>query len=189
MAEKAKAKKDNKNLIIGCIAALVLVVAIIITIVVVVNNNSLNDGYFVSDGSKYVLTIDADDYGEKDQYTPLKTHLVYTYDGDTITGMKTYYVYADGDSAKAAFDALKQEINNEEQTALMELNGKYIIVTAEEESYKDLKASDIKQQIEFMEKLKNMNTGDSEDNQTEVEVEDDGAEIEVEADTETETQK
>ena len=183
MAEKAKVKKDNKNLIIGCIAALVLVVAIIITIVVVVNNNSLNDGYFVSDGSKYVLTIEADEVGSDDQYAPLKTHLVYTYDGDKITSMKTYYAYADGDSAKAAFEALKKEVGDEAQVAAMELNGKYIVVTAGEESYKDLTASDVKQQIEFMEKLKNMDSSELDNSQTDADVEAGGTEGETEAGT------
>ena len=168
MAEKAsKSKKDNKNLIIGCLAAVAVVVAIIIT-VVVINNNSLNDNYFVSDGTKYVLTIEADASDESDQYAPLKTHLVYTYDGDKVTGMKTYYVYGDNDSAKKAFDALKDAINNEEEAKSMELNGKYIIITASEESYKDLTASDVKQQIEFMEKLQNMNTSSDSTDDTEV---------------------
>lgn len=166
MAEKSKkskkSKKDNKNLIIGCCAAFVLLVAIIITIVVVVNNNSLNDNYFVSDGSKYVLTIEADETDEEDQYAPLKTHQVFTYEGDKITGMKTYYVYADNDSAKAAFDALKEAIGDQE-AALIEQNGKYVIITAEEESYKDLTTSDVKQQIELWESLKNMNYDDTDD--------------------------
>lgn len=163
MAEKAKkSKKDNKNMIIGCCAALVLIIAIIITIVLVVNNTGLNDNYFVSDGTKYVLTIETDETDEEDEFAPLKTHLVYTYEGDKVTGMKTYYVYADNASAQKAFDALKEAVGEEANS--MELNGKYIIVTAEEESYKDLTASDVKQQIEFMEKLKNMNLDDGENN-------------------------
>ena len=165
MAEKAKqSKKDNKNLIIGCCAAIAVVIAIIIT-VVLINNNSLNDNYFVSDNTKYVLTIETDE-SDNDEYAPLKTHLVYTYDGDKVTGMKTYYVYGNNDSAKKAFDALKEAINNEEEAKSMELNDKYIIITASEESYKDLTASDVKQQIEFMESLKNMDL-DSNNNTSE----------------------
>ena len=178
MAEKAKkSKKDNKNLIIGCCSAIVLVIAIIITVVLVTNNNSLNDNYFVSDGTKYVLTVEADETDEEDEYAPLKTHLVYTYEGDAITGMKTYYVYADNASAQKAYDALKEAVGEEANT--MELNGKYIIIAADEESYKDLKASDVKQQIEFMESLKNMNLEEGEDDTEEVE----------ETDTETENEE
>ena len=171
MAEKAKkSKKDNKNLIIGCCTAFVLVVAIIIT-AVVLNNNTLNDGYFVSDNTKYVLTIEADEVdSNNEEITPVKTHQVFTYDGDKITSMKTYYVFADGNAAKTAFDTLKKELEGQEQEqeqiANIEVNDKYVIVTAKEESYKDLTASDVKQQIEFLEKLKNMNT-DSDTNTSE----------------------
>lgn len=159
MAGKAKqSKKDNKNLIIGICAAIAVVAVIIITIVLVNNGSGLNDSYFVSDDTKYVLTIEADDSDDSDEYTPLKTHLVYTYDGDTITSMKSYYEYADANTAKAAYDAMKEA--GGEEVEGMELNGKYIIMTAEEDVYKDLTTSDVKQQIEFMEMLKNMDSDD-----------------------------
>lgn len=171
MAEKAKAsKKSNKNLIIGICAA-VAVVAIIIVAVVLATRGGLNDDYFVSDGTKYVLTIESDDTSEtSDESAPLKTHLVYTYEGDKITGMKSYYVYADANTAKAAYDAMK-EAGGEEAEGI-ELNGKYIIMTAEEDVYKDLTTSDVKQQIEFMEMLKNMDTDslDESDSETDEEV-------------------
>ena len=57
MAEKAK--KNNKNLIIG-ICAGVLVIAVVIVAVIFATKSSLNDAYFVSDDSKYVLTVDRD---------------------------------------------------------------------------------------------------------------------------------
>lgn len=176
MAEKSKKstknQKDNKNLIIGICAAVAIIVVIIIT-VVLINGNSLNDSYFVSDGTKYVLTLESDESDTSDPYEPLKTHTVYTYEGDTITSMKTYYVYADAASAKAAFDALKQELGDE--AGVMELNGKYIIFPADEESYKDLTASDVKSNIEFIESLKNLNlseqSNDSSDTEEDVEIE------------------
>ncbi|MBR0465297.1 hypothetical protein IJJ02_00700 [Candidatus Saccharibacteria bacterium] len=161
MAEKAKAsKKDNKNLIIGICAAIVAVVIIVI-VVLAVRGGGLGDDYFVSDGTKYVLTIESDDIEDNNEFTPLKTHLVYTYDGDKVTSMKSYYVYADADAAKAAFDAM-QEAGGEEAKG-MELNGKYIIMTAEEDVYKDLTTSDVKKQIEFIEALKNSDTSSAGD--------------------------
>ena len=180
MATKSNKKtKDNKNLIIGICAAVALIVVIIIT-VLVVNNQSLNDGYFVSDGSKYVFTLETDenDIQEGDEVTPLKTHIVYTYEGDKVTSMKSYYVYADANAAKTAFDKMKEAGGEEAQG--IELNGKYIIITAEEDTYKDLTASDVKKQIEFMESLKNMDTTDSEDvEETEdTTVEEDNEEVE-----------
>ena len=159
-----KAKKDNKNLIIGiCCGIAALVVVVVIAIVLVVsNNNTLSDDYFQSDDTKYVLTVDADvlDIESDDETpTPVKTHLVYTYSGDEITGLKTYAEYANADDAKAAFDAM-QAAGSEED---IELNGKYIIATNDAEAYEGLTASDIEQQIQFMEALKNMNLNDVSD--------------------------
>lgn len=163
-----KSNKDNKNLIIGiCCAIAAIVVVIVIAVALATRGATLNDDYFVSDGTKYVLTIEAEESDEEDEYAPLKTHLVYTYDGDTVTGMKTYYVYADNASAKKSFDALKAELEGEEEASSIELSGKYIIITSDEESYKDLTASDVKQQIEFMETLKNMDTSDLETTEVE----------------------
>lgn len=160
MATKSKSTtKDNKNLIIGICAAVVVVLAIIIT-VVLVSNSGLNDSYFVSDNTKYVFTMESDEKDLKEDATmPLKTHLVYTYEGDKVTSMKSYYEYADANSAKTAFDKMK-EAGGEEAKGL-ELNGKYIIITAEEDAYKDLTAADAKKQVEFMESLKNMNSSSS----------------------------
>ena len=167
MAKKAsKSKKDNKNLIIGiCVA--VLVVAAIVVAVVLATRNTLNDDYFVSDGSKYVITYDdLESDGEGDQYRPVKIHTVWTYKGDEITSLKMYYVYNNANDAKAAFDAMKED---GEEVKGVELNGKYIIISAEEDTYKDTTASDVKQQIEDYEKAKE--NIDSIEEGSEVEVE------------------
>lgn len=171
MAEKAtKSKKDNKNLIVGCLAALAVVIVIIITVVLVTNNSGLNDNYFVSDDTKYVITYEADESDEEDEYSPIKTHVVYTYKDDTITGMKTYYAYANEATAKTAYDTLKGIIDDDDEISSIELNGKYIVITASEDSYKDLTASDVKEQIEFMESLKNLDFDDSDEEVEDVEV-------------------
>lgn len=151
-----KAKKDNKNMIIGGIcAAVVVVVIIIVAVVLATRGSGLNDGYFVSDDTKYVLTIENDSITEEgsDAYEPVKTHIVYTYSGDEITGMKTYGEFADADSAKAAFDAIKE--SGEDMTNYA-LDGKFIVITATADQYEGMTASDVKSQIEFMESLKNM---------------------------------
>ena len=160
MAEKAK--KDNKNLIIGICAAVAIVVVVVVAIVLVTKGGSskLDDSYFVSDGTKYVLTVDVENTDE--EYTPVKSHMVYYYSGDDITGVKVYYEYANADDAKAAYDALK-EVGGFESFKSVELDGKYLIMTSKESEYAELKASDIKQQIEFMEMLQNMNLEETTD--------------------------
>ncbi|MBR3248977.1 hypothetical protein IKF89_03035 [Candidatus Saccharibacteria bacterium] len=169
----ANKKKDNKNVIIGSICAVVVVVVIVIVAVVLATSggNRLNDNYFQSDGQKYVLTIETDQTsieGTDEQYVPVKTHLVYTYSGDDITGLKLYYEYADENTAKKALEEMKAAAGNELGEAVIE--GKYVIATAPEEQYKDLKAADVKAQIDFMEQLKNMNSNSQGTNSTNGEV-------------------
>ena len=165
-----KAKKNNKNLIIGICAAVVVVVVIIVAIVLAGSGNKLNDQFFVSDNTKYVLTMDAEDMGmDGEEYSPSKVHIVYFYSGDEVTDLKSYYEYADEASAKSAFEAFK-ELGDDESNYTVE--GKYIILTADKEEYEDLTASDVKQQIEFMNSLEDMDLEDTDDTE-EVEVSED----------------
>ena len=165
-----KTKKDNKNLIIGICTAAVAIIAIVIAIIFIVKGSgpTLNDDYFKSDDTKYVMSVDVDpsdlDEDEK-EYPPIKAHSVYTYSGDEITSSKTYIEYSDASTAEKAFKVLKDSGDEEAKNA--ELNGKYIIITNDKSKYEDLKASEVKEQIEFYEKLKNMDFGD-EDNLEEI---------------------
>lgn len=161
---KTKAKKENKqNLIIGICVAAAAVIAVIIAIVLIINNNNtLNDSYFKSDDTKYVLSVDAEELSfdeDKLHYVPVKAHVVYTYSGDEITGMKTYAEYADASTAEKAFKEFKDSDEADEMKNA-ELNGKYIIVTNESSQYEGMTASDVKKQIEFYESIKNMDLGD-----------------------------
>lgn len=185
MANKSKTNQKNKNLIIGICAALAVVVVIVVAVVLIANNTGINDSYFVSDGSKYVLTIDNSDSDttEDDAYTPLKTHIVYTYSGDAITSLKTYYEYKDADAAKAAFDYMSQE--TDEEVGKIELNGKYVVITSPEDQYKDLTANDVKEQIDFMNSLQDMDFDEYED-ANEVE---DGGEVVESVEVEEEVQE
>ena len=146
-----KSKKDNKNAIVGGICAAVVVVAIIIVAVVLATRGGLSDDYFKSDDTKYVLSIESEMTGneEQDALTPVKTHVVYLYSGDSITGMKSYAEYNNADQAKNAYNTLKEAVaahgDDEEASADMDLanyqvNGKYLIYTFGEDEYKDLVA-------------------------------------------------
>ena len=176
-----KNNKNNNNLIIGICAAIAAVVIIAVIVIVLIMNKGkgglggINDSYFVSDDTKYVLNLDADDiYVENTEYAPLKSHLVYTYSDDAITGLKAYYEYSDNSSAEAAYNFYQE--NNDNTYKEVALDGKYLILTANEDEYQNLSPSDVKQQIEFMEMLNNMNTDDLE---TVEEAEGDGASAET----------
>ena len=170
-----KAKKDNKNMIIGGVcAAVVVVVVIIVAAVLAMGGNKINDDYFKSDGSKYVLTIDSSEYlydEDEADYIPLKTHLVYTYSDDEITGLKTYAEYADEAAAKAAYQAMNEA--GEDLTGV-EIVGKYLVQTATPDQYEGVTASQVKQEIELMDSMKNMDYGDEDevDDEEIIEIED-----------------
>ncbi len=161
-------KKSNTNkmpIIIGACVAVVAVVAIVVGIIFAVRNsgNALGDGYFVSDGSKYVLTLenDEDDLNEDETDTPApaKTHMVYYYSGDEITGFKQFYEFADSATAQKAYETYK-EIEDDTYESI-ELNGKYIVITGTPSSYEGLTTTDVKQQIEFIKSLENLGTDDN----------------------------
>ena len=160
-----KSKKENKNLIVGGICAVVAIVVVVIIAVVVATTGSgkLGDSYFVSDGEKYVLTLDTEDMelGETDnEYVPTKAHIVYYYSGDEITSAKAYYEYKDAETAKAALAEMKEQSGEDLGDAAVD--GKYIVVTVDASEYEGMTASDVKSQIEFMEALKNMDFSEDE---------------------------
>ena len=164
-----KTTKNNKNLIIAICAAVVAIVIVAVVVVILVTGKNkggvpiggLNDAYFTSDDTKYVLNMDAEDmYIEDEAYAPLKSHLVYTYSGDKITGLKAYYEYADASAASTAYDFY--QANNDGTFKEVALDGKYLILTANAEEYENLTPEDVKQQIEFMEMLNNMDTEETE---------------------------
>lgn len=154
MANKSKGNK--KNIIIGACIALVILVIIILAIIFGINSNGgINNAYFKSDDTKYVLTMDGDEiYFENNEIVPLKVHQVYTYEDDQITSYKIYYQYNNKDDAQSAFNNLKE--GNKDDFKSIELKGQYIVLTANEDEYKELTPSDIKEQIKFMELLREM---------------------------------
>lgn len=164
MAEKAQ--KNNKNLIIGICACVLVIAAIVVAVIFATKGGTgtnslanLSDSYFVSDDTKYVLTVDNDGSDEDEEFSPIKTHLVYTYSGDTITGMITYMEFTDANTAKSALEVYQ---NMEDQTGVKNLsvNGKYVVIEMTEDQYADMTASDVKEQIDFMEMLKNADLDD-----------------------------
>ena len=174
--------KTNKNFALGIctIIGVVAIIVVMITIILLNRGTSLNDSFFVSDDTKYVLTLDTDSVSMEDpEYNPIKTHIVYFYSGEEITGMKAYYEYSDPTAAKSALEYLKTNYEDENQNKIT-VNGKYVIFTASETEYENLTANDVKEQIDFMEMLKNINT----ENPDEEDTNDTSEELIVESTTE-----
>jgi hypothetical protein len=181
MAEKAK-KKNNKNLIIGICAGVLVIAVVVVAIIFATKGTTpaINDAYFVSDGTKYVITLDEDEIeSEDEEVTPVKTHIVYTYSGDTITGMSTYMEFTDEATAKAALasyqEAYADTDASESGIASMSTNGKYLVIVATEDQYADTTVSEVKQYVEMLDTMKNADTNDAEDEdyiEEDIEVED-----------------
>ena len=158
---------NKKPLIIGICLALALIIIVSI-ILLITQNKPLDDSYFVSDNTKYVLTLGENDVSMNDEkYNPIKTHLVYRYSGEDITDLKAYYQYQDKEAAKAAYDYFKS--NTEDGTFKdITINGNYVILTAIDSEYDNLTASDVKGQIEYITKSsENTNTDTSQQDTTE----------------------
>ena len=149
-AKKPNLKKPNlKNIkvdkkLLFVVACTAVVVVIVIVLVALFGTPKIEDSYFVSDENKDVITLEV---SKADAATTnlIQTHIVYTYADDQITSLKTYYEYENNELASQAFENTKSINQNAES---VDLNDKYIVVTAKSDQYKSLTPSDIKQQAE-----------------------------------------
>ena len=178
MAKKSSKKnKDNKNIIIGAIiGAVALIIVVVLIVVLGTSRQKIDDSFFVSDGTKYVITLEGDlmDSVGGMGDTPRRAHLVYFYSGDSVTGKKTYYEFMDEETARTSYDALLSE--DSENTDSYELDGKYVILIADASEYEGMTAADAKEQVEFAEFLKDMSSGNLEE---EDDGDGDGSEVDV----------
>ncbi len=136
----------NKLIFFGIIIA--AVIAVVIGVCIAINlNQPINDAYFVSDDSKYVLNMKND---EADNHDVIAIHAVYYYSGDTVTGAKSFYEFEDEETAKTTYEKISPK---EGDTNTYSLNGKYVVITAGEDTVKKINLEDIKTQIELYEAL------------------------------------
>ena len=172
-----KDKKKSKNGLIVAICSAIAVIAVIVAIILVVTlggNKKIDESFFVSDGTKYVLSLDSEsailDYDLR-EYVPEKMYLVYFYSGDKVTDLKIYYKYSSEEIAKSAVEYLKDKIGEEDSLKDVSHNGAYVIATADESTYGGMTAEEAKQQVEFIEMLQNMefnNEADIEEDETDL---------------------
>lgn len=181
------AKKDNKILTIGISIAVAVIALIIIIVIATAGKGGLSDSYFVSDNTKYVLTLDGDEIASDDGETaPTKGYIVYFYEGDNVTDMKAYYKFETAEDAEK-MQKYYQEHGAENYKSVTR-DGQYVILTAKPSEYEGLTTSDIKEQIEFLEELKTMelDAGEDEDIEDEdyiIDTSDEGDEGYIEEET------
>ncbi|MBR3386574.1 hypothetical protein IKG68_03350 [Candidatus Saccharibacteria bacterium] len=129
--------------------AIAAIIAVIIALVCALNIKTIDDSYFVSDDTKYVVNLSSENVSD-DGSTVKAVHVVYYRDGDKITGAKSFYEFLTSDAAKAAYDEILANKTTDDANAYS-LNGKYVIVTAPKSVYENLTIEDVKKQVEFYE--------------------------------------
>ena len=136
-----KAKHDNIVYICCAVFAICAVALITWGIVSMMNKGISEDTTFASNDTQTTITIEPT---ESDHSSISHTRTVYEYDGDNVVGMKTYFEYADNEAAKTAYEQIKDQ----PEFKGAEVIDKYIVVTADPNSFKGLTADDIRQQAE-----------------------------------------
>ena len=132
------------------IGAIVIVALVAVGVVFVINKakgEPIDDSYFVTDDTKVSINMEptkVDRNSLNSANSLSQTHIVYEYDGDKVTGLKTYFEYSNHETAKKAYESLKNQPEFEGAT----VQDRFIIVTAKPESFQGLTASDVKQQEE-----------------------------------------
>lgn len=154
--------RKNKKMIAWICGIVVAVVLIIVAIVVVVASpKRLDESFFVSDGTKYVATLGPkyDIYNvSSSDYVPDKIYLVYFYSNDKVTDVKAYYKYSNESEAKDLYNWMKEK-DNSDDISKVEIDGEYVIIVSDKSAYEDMTADDAKQEVEFMEMLERMSSG------------------------------
>ena len=146
MAKKAKRKnkKNNNNLMVWVFVALFLLIVISIAVILTLSNGSdpnTNKSFFVSDGSKYVITSELGDSGEDGD--AVSAYDVYYYSGETITDHKAYFEFINEEVAKEALPDYQSLRDNDIKS--VEVNGRFIVFTAEPSQYEKITLEQVKE--------------------------------------------
>lgn len=161
----SKPKKKTKKLVAGiCITTLAAIVVVVAIIFATKSTAQINDSYFVSNDKQYVLNVTSDMMEfENTEYAPVITHIVYKYSGDKITDITSYLEFNDESTASSLLPKYKEIYDASDYSGIKSIsaNGKYIVVVTAEDQYSDMSASQIKQEIDSIESLKNTPSTDS----------------------------
>ena len=144
MAKKSKAKsKKNNNLMMWVFVALFLLIVISIAVILTLNNGNNpnnNAAFFNSDGSKYVVAADVENF--KGNEKVVGAYDVYYYSGDTITDHKAYYEFIDAEAAEEALPQYETLIDNDIES--VNVDGKYIVIKATPAQYEKITLEQVK---------------------------------------------
>lgn len=183
-----KTNKKDKGIIIGICMAVVAVIAAVIAVVVSVVNGGVSANEFVTTDTRYVIEYPTEFFTEdqkKEVYMPNRIFVVYTHDGDTVTGKIVYYEYDDVAAANEAIEPLKENMIEDAYTDMV-VKGKYIIFKAADIILEGKTMADAESEKEFVESMKQMYEETVVEDET---TEDDGTVVEETTVEETTTEE
>ena len=127
----------------------IVVLAVVVMVGLGVTMGSMeriDDSYFVSDGTKLVLSMDREvaSYEEGD-FEPELTHLVYYYRGNTVNDVKIFYQYENKEMAAEADRRLS--LDERDWAVKKKLNGKYLIFDLASSQYDKMTTNEVKESI------------------------------------------
>lgn len=109
------------------------------------NNNSEENINLYSDDNKIVFNY-------MDVY-----YITYYHEGEQITGLEYVYKYDNSETAKIAKTMLDSTYAEDSNVKDLVVKGKYIIITFNEEAYKDETLEDVKTTYSYLEQIYNNN--------------------------------
>ena len=155
-SKKKETKRQHKfDKRMAIVSAVLFVAVIAISVVLgLYGRETLNDEYFVSDGSKIVLNLGGDEIaslGDEVEYSPEKAHIVYYYAGNKITGAKIFYEYLNDEEAKEAYG--KADLTDKEWATGKSLDGKYVILQYDRDLLDNYTVDQIRESVESVENV------------------------------------
>ncbi|MDO4742262.1 MAG: hypothetical protein Q4A79_02725, partial [Candidatus Saccharibacteria bacterium] len=162
--KEARVKKDGvkevrkrkvPEIVMGILALVAAIVVIVVVAILMNGNRRYDDSYFVTDDKKIVLRLSEDivsfydDEAEDSEIIPLEAvYYVYYRDGDKINDMKMFIKYGSEEDAR---EVAERDIVDMSIIKGKEVNGNYLILQAQPETYKGLTVSALEQAIESLE--------------------------------------
>lgn len=138
-------KKNEVKYIVVTVAAVIAAVVAVVVGLVASRPEAISDDFFVSDGVKLVLKLNAETAAYEDSiYEPETTFVVYDYEEEKITGVKIYFQYFDEEEAKTAYE----NIGAKDWALTRVLNGRYIVFTLKPSQYSRLTTERVRDIIE-----------------------------------------
>lgn len=182
---------NNKKILTVGVCAIAAVAIAIIIAVIVMQKPSINNSLFTSDNTKYVLPINSDEISfDSDLTRPTQIYAIYYYQDDTITGLKEYYLFEQESDTKAAYDYYRE--HDSANYKAITIDGKYLILTANESEYEGKTPEEIRQYIEYLQSVEPIESDNTEDNtfdengeaieSSNDSIEDDGYVLDIESD-------